>query len=321
MKYNNCNCYPTEMKHILIIIILILTYCKDDDDNSYERLIEINTRYTNELINRMEDVITHINDQINPALNSIQQIKDINKQQHKLEMKLIKLNDELNNINTKVNEMKQMYNNNEHKYKQLIELKYELRKYNESEINKMNCDDKYYDDMFLYGNGLNGKYYANEYFKGDYVYMKVNEEINISHDDIVSIPGIDWDNYSVEWEGFLRIPVTCEQYVFVIESNGCVDLVINNETVIEHNKGNMINAFKQLKHKDNKYQSLSKEYSYKSNDILQIKIKFYYSIHTNIYNDNNNNSFIKLLWKNSEWNIKHINKNFLFSSHPYNLNT
>ena len=106
MKYNNCNLYCTEMKHILIIIILILTYCKDDDDDNYERLIEINARYTNELIHRMEDVITHINAQINPALNSIEQIKDINKQQHKLEMKLIKLNDELNNINVKVNEMK-----------------------------------------------------------------------------------------------------------------------------------------------------------------------------------------------------------------------
>ena len=197
MKYNNCNLYCTEMKHILIIIILILTYCKDDNDDNYERLIEINTRYTNELINRMEDVITHINDQINPALNSIEQIKDINKQQHKLEMKLIKLNDELNNLNIKVNEVKQMYNNNEHKYKQLMDLQYEVRQSNESEINKMNCDDKYYDDMYLYGNGLNGKYYANEYFKGDNVYMKVDEEINISHDNIVTIPGIDWATLTI----------------------------------------------------------------------------------------------------------------------------
>ena len=117
MKYNNCNC--TEMKHFLIIIIiLILTFCKDD---SYDHLIEINTRYTNELIRRMEDIITQINAQIHPALNSIEQIKYVNKQQRKLEMKLIKLNEELNNINTNINEMKQLYNNNEHKKKLLIE--------------------------------------------------------------------------------------------------------------------------------------------------------------------------------------------------------
>ena len=76
--------------------------------------------------------------------------------------------------------------------------------------------------MLLYeeegeGDGLIGKYYDNEAWLGNFI-EKRDSYINFFWTGTSPMKGINPNNFSVKWEGFIKAPYTGE-FIFSIESN------------------------------------------------------------------------------------------------------
>jgi len=75
------------------------------------------------------------------------------------------------------------------------------------------------------GDGLFGYYYDNEVFSGGFV-KRVESQINFSLKSESPMEGINFENYSVKFVGFLRIPIT-GKYTFIAKSDDGHQLKIN----------------------------------------------------------------------------------------------
>jgi len=75
------------------------------------------------------------------------------------------------------------------------------------------------------GDGLLGYYYDNEQFQGSYL-KRTDENINLNLNNEAPMEGINFENFSIKWAGFLRIPKS-GSYVFVAKSDDGHELLLN----------------------------------------------------------------------------------------------
>lgn len=80
------------------------------------------------------------------------------------------------------------------------------------------------------GDGLTGHYYNNLSWKGE-PKTRVDKEIRFYWSNEEPFPGVDSNDYTIEWKGFIRAPRS-GNYIFECESDdGCI-VEINNSIVI-----------------------------------------------------------------------------------------
>ena len=98
--------------------------------------------------------------------------------------------------------------------------------------------EKACDGMLLYeeekeGDGIKGHYFDNEAWLGSYSERK-DESINFNWNGGSPKNGINRDNFSIKWNGFIYAPYT-GKYTFALESDDGASLTLNNELIISHN--------------------------------------------------------------------------------------
>ncbi len=89
------------------------------------------------------------------------------------------------------------------------------------------------------GDGVNGFYYDNEDFQGNPI-VKESEDINFDWSGESPIDKINHENFSVRWEGYLKVPVT-GTYKFTTISDDGNEFYINKKKIITHNMASMNN--------------------------------------------------------------------------------
>ena len=286
-------------------------YCEPVLD--FDKLMVTNANYKKELAKQINALNIDIESKINPALHSLDDIKYVKEQQDKIESSLSTMNTKMSKIEEIVNNLKKLKENYIQKQKTLSEIQFNLNRIEkDKEILNDNTNCK---GMLLYeedelGDGLVGKFYDNENWLGIYKEQKSNS-IDYDWTDIEPIPGINIDNYSVEWLGWVKIPIT-DNYIFTVECDDGAELYINDELVVNHKTKN-ISSLKITKQKQ--FKSSSSSYHLIGGVKIRIKLRYYHSIHTSIYSKGQ--SFIRLYWENEEWEERIIDKNYLYSSFSY----
>ncbi|XP_954684.1 uncharacterized protein TA19560 [Theileria annulata] len=81
--------------------------------------------------------------------------------------------------------------------------------------------------------GLRASYYNNPYFRGVPSGFIDHEDVNLMWEDIVPVPGVPHDAFSVRIEGFLSVPST-DVYTFYIRSDCNVRLFLDEEVIVSH---------------------------------------------------------------------------------------
>jgi len=120
----------------------------------------------------------------------------------------------------------------------------EARKENHREVfsmifqKRVKDDNKNCDNMFLYedepqGDGIIGKYYDNEFLLGKYIERK-DDEIDFEWKGFTPHSNINFNNFSIKWEGYIQAPTT-EDYIFTINCDDGAALTLNNKLLIAHN--------------------------------------------------------------------------------------
>lgn len=100
-------------------------------------------------------------------------------------------------------------------------------------INEKSCEG-----MLLYeeekdGDGIKGRYFDNEAWLGNFVERKDNT-IDFNWRGSAPKSGINPNNFSIKWSGYIHAPYT-GKYTFAIECDNGASLSINNELIISHN--------------------------------------------------------------------------------------
>jgi len=67
------------------------------------------------------------------------------------------------------------------------------------------------------GDGLVGFYYDNENFEGPFV-KRLDRQIDINLVNESPVDGINFENFSIKWVGYLRVPKT-GKYTFISKSD------------------------------------------------------------------------------------------------------
>ena len=177
------------------------------------------------MIKYMFNKIEKINENLNNLHNSKEQWEKMSKFIKELEFKIDQKKDKERKVSYEQNiEITDMSSNN--------------GKVNEFFKNKIKDNEKNCGGMLNYeddeeGDGLIGKYYNNEEWLGSYKERK-DEVIDFVWEGSSPIKGMNIENFSIKWEGYLLAPYT-GNYKFSIESNDGVSLIINRETYIKQN--------------------------------------------------------------------------------------
>jgi hypothetical protein len=180
--------------------------------------------------------------------------------------------------------------------------------------------------MLLYedleeGDGLIGYYYNNENWLGSPKEIK-QAHINFDWTDTVPLNGINPNNFSIKWEGWITPPVN-GNYVFYVECDDGTSLLIDNEVVIQHRFGhlvsnyNLVNNNMDYKDKSDSTSNINKSQSkplYLLGGIkLRIVLKYFHSVHTSIFNSGQ--AFIRLSWSNDDFKEYIIPTKYLLPSY------
>jgi len=107
----------------------------------------------------------------------------------------------------------------------------ELKKGNKA-LNPKYCNGMLGYEEDIVGTGINGFYYDNELLIGT-PFERIDENIDFEWEKD-PIGGVNVDNFSVRWEGYVKAPATGE-YTFQIHTDDGAKLLINDESVISHN--------------------------------------------------------------------------------------
>lgn len=99
-------------------------------------------------------------------------------------------------------------------------------------------DEKSCEGMLLYeeekdGDGIKGQYFDNEAWLGSFAERK-DDTINFNWTGSAPKKGINQNNFSIKWSGYIYAPFT-GKYTFAIECDDGASLSINNELIISHN--------------------------------------------------------------------------------------
>jgi hypothetical protein len=198
----------------------------------------------------------------------------------------------------------------------------------QSVIKTTNCKG-----MLLYedveeGDGLIGFYYDNENWLGPYKELK-SPNINFDWTDGEPIQGVNQDNFSVKWEGWLEVPTT-DNYVFTVECDDGAEVFVNDEWIIFHNTGTFVENYKNImsgvvkadpndphgsqeNSKPNPFLSVSSPLYLIGNTKVRIMVKYFHSVHTSVYS--NNQVFMRLFWQSDDFKKSILPQGFLYSAH------
>jgi hypothetical protein len=100
-------------------------------------------------------------------------------------------------------------------------------------FNDVTCDGMLAYEEEKFGDGIIGQYFDNEAWIGNFSERKDNS-INFEWTGSSPKKGINKNNFSVKWTGYLNAPYS-GKYVFTLESDDGSALTINNELIISHN--------------------------------------------------------------------------------------
>ena len=110
-----------------------------------------------------------------------------------------------------------------------------LEKKEEQTNSGVNCEGLLGYENESFGEGLSAEYYDNEDFLG-VPHKKIDSDVNFIWNNEAPIPKINYENFSIKWKAWLKVPVS-GLYKFYTESDDGNQLLLNNQTVIRHFMG------------------------------------------------------------------------------------
>lgn len=287
----------------------------------YDKIRQINYKLKRELVKETKELQNSLSLNVAPAKNTLDSMQKIKQNQTNLLNNLNTLKEDLKLLDLEINKVLNTKVSIDELNQNLLDLE---NKYNtESNIlsnskNNYNCFGmlKYEDN--IEGDGLIGYYFNNEYWLG---LFKEKQDDNIKFDwtNIEPIENINKDNFSVIWEGYILPPHT-GKYKFVINADTSSILYIKNKVIITHNVGSFSSKRNKLIYESTKDSSVKRidPYLSKSRDIVligdrkvPIKLAYYHSVHSSFYNSK---SFVNLSWESDEFDLKIIEKKYLYST-------
>ena len=225
-------------------------YCKPIMD--YDKVRSANVLSLKEITSDCRKLNNNISQNINPAQNALDELKRVKDGQAELDNKINLMLKEISTINNNLVNLystKSQWENMDKLVKEL-DFKIEQKKEKQREENQSSGesdkngfftakkDTKNCDGMLLYedeerGNGLIGKYYDNESWLGSFIERK-DSDINFEWTGASPMKGINPNNFSIKWEGYIYAPYS-GIYFFSIECDDGASLQINKQIVISHN--------------------------------------------------------------------------------------
>jgi hypothetical protein len=313
-------------------------YCEAILD--YDRVRAANFGTMKELTKMISSLSTDMEQGIYPTQRAMEEIKGIRQKQIQMSMNLnevTKSMDKLFENLQKLSKVSQEYSDQEKKVKELmyqIEVKEKELKAKEQleqkdfsyALKTNNCKG-----MLLYeheedGDGLIGYYYDNENWLGDFKVLK-SKELYFDWTNGEPLKGINPHNFSIRWEGWIRIPIT-DYYIFSIECDDGAEVLLNDEIIISHHTNSLIQSFKESEQspanptettyvkKINPYKSSSKEIFLVGNTKFKFTIRYFHSIHTSVFTDGQ--VYFKLFWQSRDFQETIIQSDYLYSSFDFN---
>jgi beta-glucosidase len=85
-------------------------------------------------------------------------------------------------------------------------------------------------DQELTQSGLRGKWYNNSFFEGEALHVTINENIDFVWGAKAPVEGLEYDNFSVRWKGFLSPPATGE-YSIGAEGYRSFNIILDGEPI------------------------------------------------------------------------------------------
>lgn len=83
------------------------------------------------------------------------------------------------------------------------------------------------------GYGVNAEYFNNPDVEGKPSYTTIDSEISHYWHNLSPVPGINRDNFSVRWEGYVTAPITGE-YEFLVKANDLSRLYLDGKLVVDN---------------------------------------------------------------------------------------
>jgi len=226
-------------------------YCKPVMD--YDKVRAANVLSLQEITKECRKINNNLSQNINPAQNALDDLKKVKEGQADLDNKINLMLKEISTINNNLVNLystKSQWENMDKLVKELdfkIEQKKEKqRKENQSSNESQDSsslftpkkETKNCDGMLLYedeerGNGLIGKYFDNESWLGSYIERRDND-INFEWTGASPMKGINPNNFSIRWQGYIYAPYT-GIYFFSVECDDGASLQINQQVIVSHN--------------------------------------------------------------------------------------
>ncbi len=192
--------------------------------------------------------------------------------------------------------------------------------------NEYNCDGLLHYEEEPDGDGLTGYYFDNASFLGEYKEQK-DYEMEFNWTGSSPADGINAENFSARWEGYLYIPVAAN-YKFSIECDDGASLTLNNQIIISHNMFTATRESKQrvdkwLKQEVDKIKNVSKNHQKStSKDVkliggtkYKIVVSYFHSVHNDVYDSDR--AFFKLTWESNEFDERPIPKGYFYTENAY----
>ena len=189
-----------------------------------------------------------------------------------------------------------------------------------------NCDGMLMYEEEKPGDGLIGHYYDNEVWLGSFTERR-DDEINFNWTGTSPIAKINPYTFSVKWIGYIMAPYTGE-FTFSIDCDDGASLTINDKIIVSHNMHTATHETKErtdrwlsseIKKKqnpnNNHSKSSSKPVHLTGGEKFKIVVSYYHSVHDNIVEDEE--VFIRLLWKSDDFDEVIIPRNYLYSINTY----
>lgn len=149
--------------------------------------------------------------------------------------KIEEINDVAKNSSRNINKLLLLASSIGDTQNKYFELADQVEKHRKTSFeNKKNCSVVNGYNVEEREDGLIGRYYDNAYFTGYPVSINNDKYINFIWDTGVPIENVPYQQFSVRWDGFLRIPQT-DNYVITVEHDCGVRVYLDNTVIIVEN--------------------------------------------------------------------------------------
>ena len=303
----------------------------------YDRIRQSNLGALRLLIKLMSEINLQIGQNLAPAQQSLEEINHVQQLQKMLQTKMNEMMKNSKLVKENLDKLEKAKDQCTQQQKNVKDLLFTLDRKDkfkksvsdeEERAVSTNRKTKDCEGMLNYesrksGDGLIGHYYDNENWLG-YYKVKKSKKIEFDWTNSEPIEGINPNNFSVIWEGFIFLPVT-DSYIFSIECDDGAELYLNTDNIISHNTKTIIENYKYLISKNSKNHGDSSAINFlKSQSApidlvggikIRIKIKYFHSVHTSLYSGGR--VFLRLLWQNSDMYENVIDDKYLFSEYAW----